>query len=71
LYIVKNSRFNSFSFNRIGKKHINRQDNKQIRANDPVLKLTSGQFGASSKISTSTAVLKQTKEIIDPLFILS
>jgi hypothetical protein len=35
------------------------------------LKLTSGQFGASSKISTSTAVLKQTKEIIDPLFILS
>jgi hypothetical protein len=33
------------------------------------LKLT-GQFsGASPKISTSTAVLKQTKEIIDPLLI--
>jgi hypothetical protein len=50
---------------------LNRQDNKQIRANDPVLKLTSGQFsGAYPKISTSTLVLKQTK-VMDPLFILS
>jgi hypothetical protein len=59
------SRSNSFSFNRIGKSIINRQDNKQTRANDPVLKLASGQFsGASPKISTSTAVLKQTKEVL-------
>jgi hypothetical protein len=40
-------RFNSFSFNRIGKKHLNRQDNKQIIANDSVLKLTSGQFSSA------------------------
>jgi hypothetical protein len=33
------------------------------------LKLTS--VNAYPKISTSTAVLKQTKEVIDPLFILS
>jgi hypothetical protein len=64
-------RSNSFSFNRIGKSIVNRQDNKQTRVNDPVLKLTSGQFSGASKISVSTAVLKQTKEIIDPLLILS
>jgi hypothetical protein len=49
-------------------KHLNRQDNKQIIANDS--KLTSGQFSSAyPKISTSTLVLKQTK-IIDPLFFL-
>jgi hypothetical protein len=50
-------------------KPLNRQDNKQIIANDSVLKLTSGQFSSAyPKISTSTLVLKQTK-VMDPLFI--
>jgi len=48
----------------------NHQGNNQIRANDPVWNLTTGQFqDASPKILTSKTVLKQTKEVIDPLFI--